>query len=822
MTPDRAVAHFVTHHRRGLTLLVLLVVAACVLILVKRGRFASDVLDLLPQGFDSVQVFKQFDREFSQAREITYAIVDDTGEVDLDGFIDHFAALLRAEPWIVRVMEKSPMESLEGLRDVPALAAPLLLNLPPEEFANAIGALDPAAIDARLHKLRSVLESGSPKADFDLQFDPLGIVGPALKPLAGSFSVEQTRPLASPDGKLRVLLALTTQSDLGAHACQATMRSVDAFNTRALAAWPGAKPRVLVTGRTAYVGELSAKMRNDVLTTLATSAALVAAMFWIGFRRTRPLFSILHTLMLCCVVAVAVGAVAFRELNMITIGLCSILIGLGVDFGMLLFGIYQVERENGLDHEAAIAAALRSQARSIIFGALTTAVAFLCLLRSGCSGFMQLGVLIAVGIVFAGAFMMTVFFVFLGETHRPQRRDVLRVTAHRWLGFVYAQPRACSLAALGALALLAIGGAAPLGHLRFEANPKTLEPRHSRAGEALRTIQTRMPGLGEPLIAVVAAPDAATFHEHWAKLQAQWSKLVVDGRLKSVNSPAAFALSPGRVQANATTLAAHDLAASRRALDTALTREGFTANPSATAMLDALGTFARGESTAHDWRRALPRDSPWWFVLDRFFGTTPNLGVAYLTPAKPLASYDEKETLRTALVAPGVDVHFSGWSYTLTDLVPWSHRRLVELSAIMIVFNTVLLAFLFRSAFPLALLMGGLGLSIGALIASLKLLGVSLNLFNVLAFPLVLGVGVDYGIYIVIAARAADPLRELRAVAKPVLLSGLTTVAGFASLVSAENPALRSLGAVCALGVGWCLFTTFALILPASVWRAQR
>jgi len=120
------------------------------------------------------------------------------------------------------------------------------------------------------------------------------------------------------------------------------------------------------------------------------------------------------------------------------------------------------------------------------------------------------------------------------------------------------------------------------------------------------------------------------------------------------------------------------------------------------------------------------------------------------------------------------------------------------------------------------LLMGGLGLSIGALLASLKLLGVSLNLFNVLAFPLVLGVGVDYGIYIVIAARAADPLRELRAVVKPVLLSGLTTVAGFASLVSAENPALRSLGAVCALGVGWCLFTTFALILPASVWRAQR
>jgi predicted RND superfamily exporter protein len=55
---------------------------------------------------------------------------------------------------------------------------------------------------------------------------------------------------------------------------------------------------------------------------------------------------------------------------------------------------------------------------------------------------------------------------------------------------------------------------------------------------------------------------------------------------------------------------------------------------------------------------------------------------------------------------------------------------------------------------------------------------------------------------------------------KPVLLSGLTTIAGFASLALAKNPALQSLGIVCALGVTWCLISTFFFILPACLARS--
>ena len=46
----------------------------------------------------------------------------------------------------------------------------------------------------------------------------------------------------------------------------------------------------------------------------------------------------------------AAGGLIFHELNLITIGLCSILVGLGVDFGMLLYGSYQSQRNVGVEH----------------------------------------------------------------------------------------------------------------------------------------------------------------------------------------------------------------------------------------------------------------------------------------------------------------------------------------------------------------------------------------------------------------------------------------------------------------------------------------
>ena len=90
-----------------------------------------------------------------------------------------------------------------------------------------------------------------------------------------------------------------------------------------------------------------------------------------------------------------------------------------------------------------------------------------------------------------------------------------------------------------------------------------------------------------------------------------------------------------------------------------------------------------------------------------------------------------------------------------------------------------------------------------------------INLLNALAFPLILGVGVDYGMHVLFALREnREGHNALSIVLKPLVISGLTTITGFGSLMLARNPALSGLGAVCALGVACCLVTSVLFVVP--------
>jgi len=841
MSFDRTVAHIVVRRPGMVYAAIALMVLISAVLLVCRLHLDSEVLNLLPASFDSVDALKVYNKEFTQARELTFALVDESHSTDLDGFTEYFGDALRKEPWVIRVMDRSPMENPEGIQDIQTIALPLLLGLPSPEFDKAMNLLAPENIQARLHELRSEVGAGSPRAEMELNFDPLGLITRALKPLAGSFSTDQDHPLSSPDGTLHLVFAVIDQKDLGAHACQAVMHRVDDFKKRARAGWEGKAPEILVTGRTAYVAELSEYMRQDIVWTLFGSVLLVAAVFYIGFRRFRPLLAIMNVLLLCCIVSVALGGVIFHELNMITVGFCSILVGLGVDFGMLLYGSYQAHYNSGLNQEESIAGAIRQLGKGVFFGSLTTAAAFLCLVLSDCAGFAQLGVLIAIGIMLAGIFMMTVFFVLLGKKHVPSKEDWFFRLTTRYVHLVFRRPRQVFYSTAILLGSLSLFACLPIGRLAIEANPRSLEPKDSKAGFALRTISAKMPGAGvEPVIAFVAGKDAEQFHDRWARLNDHWNELVKAGKIKSFTSPAVFALSPKQSAANATKIP--NLAASREALQKTLAAEGFSPKSfqNAFSLIDGLEAIGRGDTQLLDWRKRLPPNSSWWFLLERFFSTTPNLGVAYIMPLKTISSLAEKEKLTRELATGDIPIRLSGWSFAMADLVPWAKKTLTKLSVVMVLFNIILLAFLYRRPWPLLILMVSLALSIGSMLACLKFgtmaaslkvattltwlkpLAIPLNLFNVLSFPLVLGVGVDYGIYILLGMRhQEDRERALATILKPVLMAGLTAVAGFGSLGLAHNPSLSGLGIVCALGVAWSLFATLFFILPAYVWRGH-
>ncbi len=210
-------------------------------------------------------------------------------------------------------------------------------------------------------------------------------------------------------------------------------------------------------------------------------------------------------------------------------------------------------------------------------------------------------------------------------------------------------------------------------------------------------------------------------------------------------------------------------------------------------------------------------------MLDRFFGHSPLVAVGYVTPQATVDTFEKKTALAERLQIPGVAIRITGWSYLIADLLPWARSRLVVMTAAMLAVNVLLLLFLYRSLPPLLILMACIALAIGAMLACVKLLGIPLNLFNILAFPLVLGVGVDYGIYLLLAVREPGDTRQIvKDHLKPVLLSGLTSVAGFGSLALAYNPSLSGLGIVCALGILWSLVATLGVLLPAQIWRAAR
>src|SRR6266487_5628261 len=129
------------------------------------------------------------------------------------------------------------MATPDGIRDLQSIAAPLLMNLEPGAFNETMSMLQPQKIRDRLHRLHQQIEAGSPRAEFELSFDPLGLIAPALKPFAESTIIEQEQPLTSPDRTMRVFLAETNQQSISAFECQRLMREVNKFRAIAAEGW---------------------------------------------------------------------------------------------------------------------------------------------------------------------------------------------------------------------------------------------------------------------------------------------------------------------------------------------------------------------------------------------------------------------------------------------------------------------------------------------------------------------------------------------------------------------------------------------------------
>jgi uncharacterized protein len=138
----------------------------------------------------------------------------------------------------------------------------------------------------------------------------------------------------------------------------------------------------------------------------------------------------------------------------------------------------------------------------------------------------------------------------------------------------------------------------------------------------------------------------------------------------------------------------------------------------------------------------------------------------------------------------------------------------LEAGIIAVVAITLLLAFVLRRARDVALVIAPLLLAAVVTLAATVVIGMPLNYANIIALPLLLGIGVAFDIYFVMNWRAGlgDPLQS--ATARAVLFSALTTMTAFGSLALAQHPGTADMGKLLSLSLGCTLLSTF-FVLPA-------
>ena len=818
-------ARVIAHRTKTLIVVALAIAALSIFIVIKRKNFDSEVLDLLPSKFESVVGLKEFNSEFAQARQLVFGFLAENGHADdVEAFKTHFIEELGKQPWVVRTFDRNPLDTQEGLDEIQGIVPALLLNLPRDEFDDAMAQLEPGPVNERLTRIRDTITGDSIRTQLEATLDPLGLFARAMKPFGSSSSMDQGSALASQDGLFEIALIITNQPGLDPPTSQAVMEKVSQFTNRMLSEWTGYKPKVYVTGRTAFVAQISHSMERDISLSAIFSIAIVSGLFYLAFRRFLPLIGIVLILCLSALVALALGMLVFHELNVVAIGFFSILAGVGVDFSLLLFGRYQQARRANRSHEEAVFVAVRDIGAAIFYVIITTAIGFLVLKFSQSSGFGQLGTLVALGVGFAGLFMVLFLFMFFRHAKPPKTTDFILIGTTRFVDAMFREPRPVLAVSLGVLIVSALIAVAPFVPLKFDTNPVSLQPKQIPASVALQVLSDQMKQESDPVTILVNAKDQEEFHGRWEKLSQRLEEAQKAGQLKSVSLPVALALSPARIKENREALEKLDFTKIKAVVRESLDRNGFELDSfkNVFELLDRLQA-EQSRTGLPDWSKLFPPKSSWWFLIDRYFGTNPRIAAGYVQPNNPIHSQSEQKKIGELIHSADPHAMVTGWSYTLWDLIPWAKGELVEFTTIVGLLILALLWVVYRRFSLWLVHASALTLSMLGLVASLKLFHVSINLLNTLAFPLVLAIGVDYGIqFLVVSRREGDLKENLANVLKPLSICGLTTFSGFAVLIPAQNPALSGLGIVCAIGVFWCLLTTFFYMVPAFAFLQRR
>jgi predicted RND superfamily exporter protein len=638
-----------------------------------------------------------------------------------------------------------------------------------------------------------------------------------------------------------LLLIEGTESSLGAHHAGRLLARVKE-DIRALGG-----PRHYAPGlRVGYAGNIAVSVEelSALSADLGKSSVLVVIavllVIFLYFRWWAALPLLFVPLTIATVLSFGLVTLPpFRvdRLNSSTGFLGSIVVGNGINYGVIWLARYVAGRRRGQPLEAALAEATWGALPGTLVAAAAAATAYASLTITGFRGFRQFGTIGAVGMIacWAATYLLAPSLCaaierLTGRGPPPLAREDApgrQITA-RLLQSVFRRPRAV-VAVAGVATLIALAQVVTLNSSHLESDFSKLRRRDTwTSGEGYwGRLMDRI--IGGNLSPTVILTDSA----------AEASAVAAGLRAESAHPPL------GTLVANV------------RSLDDAVP-------PDQPAKIEEVARLRRQLTPAV--RASLPPER--LAEIDRLLGSESlrPIGLADL-PTSLTAGLREKDgTLgRVVLVFPRLTkrlwqtAQLEGFIAKLRDVaahavppgsrpgrvagtlpvsadITASLQRDAPRSSLLALLSvSAVVAVIFRGSRTGAVVIASLLVGIVWMIGATFLCGIKVNYANFAAFPITFGIGVDYAVNIMArfrqerARRAGDALPEdpARAVERAVLSTGgavalcsLTTIIGYSSLLLAKNQALFLFGAVAVMGELGCLFAAL-LALPAAllVWR---
>jgi predicted RND superfamily exporter protein len=774
------------------------------------AHLRTELEQLLPRAAPSVVAIDELKRRLPGLQHL--GVVVDTGTEDdvpaAERFLDDLAARIRAYPrGLVRAVRTGDAEERAFLED----HAPLYMDVADlESVARRVEARRDWEAERQTGAL---LDEDSPAPPLD--FDDIQKKYDDRRSAARRFEGDR---FASRAQRTALLLIELGEYDTGRVSSQALFDRVKgdvaALNLAAYA--PGM--RVGYTGDVAINVEETSALVTDLSVSSVVVVVLVIAAIAFYYAWWKSVFILLPPLLLATVFTFALCSLPpFRvtELNSNTAFLGSIIVGNGINFGIILLARYAEERRAGAAARDALHTAVWGARAGTLSAALAAGVSYVSLTLTDFRGFRQFGIIGGVGMVFSWAFaflLMPPLASWISSPPPPSRRNAMAVLVR-----VVRRARVPILAVAALLAAAAIDKVRTFG-------PAEIETDFSK----LRRADTWTSGEG-----------------YWGRRMDALLGTYLTPTVILADTPAQASAIATAVRAAAKKPPLDTLVASVRTLSDVLPAD----QPAKLALVDRI----RDDLTPHirasltdrqrktvdrflgdePLRELTPADLPDTFTtgLRERDGTLGRTVLVYPKPGRtlwlgqPLAEFVSR--LRAAAAAmPGVKPGRVAGSHALTaDILDSIRRDGFISSAAAFIGVLVMVLGLLRGRRSTLLVVGSLLLGVLWLAGLMMWCGIRINFANFIAYPITFGIGVDYAVNV--ASRwELDGARSMEDAVKTtggaVVLCSATTIIGYSSLLLAQNRALFLFGLLAVLGEVACL-TTAVVVMPAFVeWAIER